>query len=93
MAKQKLRLTLAGNTLSAPVWPRDEISWEKGKIGCPYCSEIRKAKPVCDVLQYGLIEYDLCITVLECRSCKKMFGVKYTINHDPNAYEEIEDSE
>jgi len=82
MAKSKLRLTLSGSTLSAPVWNKEDIHWENSGVGCPYCSEIKKAKAVCDVLQYGLINYDLCITVLECRACKKMFGVKYAIYHD-----------
>ncbi len=91
MAKQKLRLTLAGNTIAAPVWPRDEISWEANKVGCPYCSRIRKVRAICDVLQYGLIDYDLCITVLECRACKKRFGVKYAIDHISDSRNESEE--
>lgn len=81
MAKQKLRLTLSGDTVSAPIWLKEEIHWENNGIGCPLCSVIRKPKPIMDVLQYGMIDYDLCITVMSCRACKRNFGIKYTIPH------------
>lgn len=87
MAKQKLRLTLAGSTMQAPIWPKDDILWEGAKIGCPYCAELRKTKPLVDVIQYGLIDRDMVITVFECRGCKKQFGVKYVIPHG-HEYEE-----
>lgn len=82
MAKQKLKLALAGAIVKAPVWQKEEVFWEGSKIGCPYCAVIKRAKALIDIVQYGLIEHDLCITIMQCRACDKMFGVRYTIPHD-----------
>lgn len=91
VAKPKIRLTLSGNTVSAPIWPKAEISWEGSKIGCPLCATIRKAKGILDVIQYGLIDHDLVVTIFECRACKKQFGVKYTIPHEHEHERESEE--
>jgi len=81
MAKQKLKLTISGKTIAAPIWDKKDVHWESNKVGCPYCALIKRVKAVCDVLQYGLVDHDLCITVLECRACNKCFAVRYTIDH------------
>lgn len=90
MAKRKIRLTLGGNTVQAPVWGKDDLHMQGTKIGCPYCSEIRKAKPLMDLIQYGLIDYDLVITVFECRACKKQFAAQYTVEHSADRENGIE---
>jgi len=88
LAKPKIRMTLKGSTIAAPVWKRDDIHWEGSSIGCPYCSAIKRGKAIIDIIQYGLIDHDLVITVFECRACKKMFGVQYIFVHEDLSVEE-----
>jgi len=82
-------MTLQGSTVSAPVWKREDIHWEGSKISCPYCSEIKKAKAIIDVIQYGMIDHDLIITIFECRACKKQFGVRYVMPHEEISVSEV----
>jgi len=87
--RQKIIMTVGGDTVKAHIWPRSDVKWEINNIDCPLCGQTVKSRPVFDIIQYGLIDHDIVVTIFRCPLCDKSFGVKYVLPKVDNEENEV----
>lgn len=78
--KATITVTIEGRQHVAPIWNIEKVKWTGSKMKCPRCRRNIPATALIDVVQYGMIDRDLCTTIFDCPRCGKSFAVEYTID-------------